>query len=63
MALTISALTDDIAKAAKEQLANLKGSDAHFSVIISEGDEKTLKRLGVNVSCEAKYENKCLYHK
>ena len=48
---------------AHEQLANLKGSDAHFSVIISDGDEKTLKRLGINVSCEAKYENKCLYHK
>lgn len=63
MALTISALTDKVAKAAKEQLANLKGSEAHFSVIISDSDEKIMKRLGINVSCEAKYENKCLYHK
>ena len=53
----------ELAKLAKEQLARLKGSDAHFSVIISEEDEKILKRLGINVSYEALYENKGLYHK
>lgn len=63
IALTVSALSDPIAKLAKEQLANLKGSDAHFSVIISEEDEKILKRLGINVSYEALYETKGLYHK
>ena len=63
MSLTISALSNPLANAAKEQLANLHGSNAHFSVIISEEDIKILKRLGVNVSCEAKYENKSLYHK
>jgi len=62
MSLTVSALTNPIANKAKEQLANLRGSNAHFSVIISEEDEKILRRLGVNVSCEAKYENKRLYH-
>ena len=62
MSLTISALTNPIANKAKEQLANLRGSNAHFSVIISEEDEKILRRLGVNVSCEAKYESKRLYH-
>ncbi len=62
MSLTISALTNPIANKAKEQLANLRGSNAHFSVIISEEDIKILKRLGVNVSCEAKYEIKSLYH-
>ncbi len=63
MSLTISALSNPVANAAKEQLSNLHGSNAHFSVIISEEDEKILKRLGINVSCEAKYENKSLYHK
>ena len=63
MSLTVSALTNPIANKAKEQLANLRGSNAHFSVIISEEDEKILKRLGINVSCEAKYEIKKLYHK
>lgn len=63
LALTVSALNDPTAKLAKEQLSNLKGSDAHFSVIISEEDEKILKRLGINVSYEALYETKRLYHK
>ena len=63
MALTISALTDPVSKLAKQQLEKLAGSDAHFSVIISEEDERIMKRLGINVSCEARYENKQLYHR
>ena len=63
LALTISALSDPISNTAKKQLANLKGSDAHFSVIISDEDEKILRRLGINVSCEPQYETKRLYHK
>ncbi len=63
IALTISAQSNEISRMATEQLANLKGSDAHFSVIISEEDEKILRRLGINVSYEAKYEHKRLYHK
>jgi len=63
LALTISALNDPIAKSALEQLENLQGSDAHFTVILSEEDEKNLRRLGINVSCEPHYEHKKLYHK
>ena len=63
IALTISALESKEAKKASEQLKNLRGSEAHFSVILSEADEKLLRRLGINVSCEPKYENKRLYHK
>ena len=48
---------------AKQQLPKLKGSDAHFTVILSEEDEKLLRRLGINVSCEPQYETKRLYHK
>ena len=63
MALTISALTNPLAQIAKEQLSELKGADAHFTVILSEQDESLLKRLGINVSCEPQYETKKLYHK
>ena len=63
IALTISALTNPTAKKAQEQLAHLKGSDAHFSVILSDEDEMLLRRLGINVSYEPKYETKRLYHK
>ncbi len=63
LALTISALSSPVAQKAKEQLENLKGSDAHFTVILSEEDEKIMRRLGINVSFEPRYENERLYHK
>ena len=63
LALTISALSDPLAQQAKEQLKNLRGSLAHFTVILSEEDEKLLRRLGIHVSFEPKYETKRLYHK
>lgn len=63
MALFISAVTNPIAAVAKKQIDRLKGCDAHFSVILSEKDEQLLKSLGVNVSCEPRYEKQSLYHK
>ena len=63
MALTISALTNPLAELAQQQLPNLRGCDAHFTVILSEVDEALMKRLGINVSCEPRYETKKLYHK
>ena len=63
MALTVSGQTDAVAKMAIEQLSNLRGSDAYFSVILSDEDEMLLRRLGINVSCAPKYEYKRLYHK
>ena len=63
LALTVSALNDPVARKAKEQLSKLSGSDAHFSVIVSEEDERIMRRLGINVSCEPRYENKRLYHR
>ena len=63
IALAISALTNPLAAMVQAQLKSLRGCDAHFSVIISEEDAKLYKRLGINVSCEPKYEVKSLYHK
>ena len=63
IALAISGLTNPLAAMVQAQLKSLRGCDAHFSVIISEEDAKLYKRLGINVSCEAKYEVKSLYHK
>jgi len=63
IALTICALTNPMAERAKAQLSNLKGCDAHFTVILSEEDESLLKRLGINVSSEPRYEVNRLYHK
>jgi len=63
IALAISGLTNPLAAMVQEQLSNLRGCDAHFSVIISEEDEKLYKRLGINVTCQPRYEVKKLYHK
>ena len=63
IALAISGLTNPLAAMVQEQLKTLRDCDAHFSVIISEEDAKLYKRLGINVSCEPKYEVKSLYHK
>ena len=62
IALSICAVTDPVAKRAMEQLPNLRRGEVHSSVIISASDENTLKKLGMNLTCEAVYETKRLYH-
>ncbi len=61
LALSISAVTNPLAEMALAQLPNLKGSESHSSVILSSRDQSTLKRLGINHSCEPIYETKKLY--
>jgi len=63
LALSICAVTDSNAEIAMQQLDKLRGLEAHSSVILSEVDKKTFKKLGVNLTCEPKYQTKKLYHK
>ena len=56
IALSISAATNPMAECAMEQLSKLRGCDVHSSVILSQVDEKTFKRLGINLTCEPRYE-------
>ena len=55
IALSISAATNPVAEHAMEQLSKLRGCDVHSSVILSSVDEKIFKRLGVNLTCEPRY--------
>ncbi len=55
IALSICAATDPRAEQAMEQLVNLRGCEVHSSVILSSVDEKTFKRLGVNLTCQPRY--------
>ena len=55
IALSISAATSPMAELAMEQLSNLRGCEVHSSVILSPVDERTFKRLGVNLTCEPRY--------
>lgn len=62
IALSICAATDSVAKKALDQVDKLKGLEVHSSVILSRVDEQTFKKLGVNLTCEPKYQTKKLYH-
>ena len=63
IALSLSSATEPLAACAIEAAEQLRGCDAFFSVIISSADEKLYRTLGINVSCEAKYERTSYYHK
>lgn len=62
IALSTCAATDPNAQIALEQLPKLKGCEAHTSVILSDVDMKTFKKLGVHLTCEPLYEEKKIYH-
>jgi len=62
VALSISAVTNPMAAMAMKQLSKLRGCEAHSSVILSQVDEQTFKKLGINLTCEPKYQTKKLYH-
>lgn len=55
IALSISAATDPAAEKAMEQLGKLRGCQVHSSVILSQVDEQTFKRLGVNLTCQPQF--------
>ncbi len=52
IALSISAINNKNAKKALEQLPKLKGFQVHTSVMLSEVDIKTFKKLGVDLTSE-----------
>ena len=62
IALSICAATDELAQKALDQVSKLKGLEAHSSVILSRVDEQVFRKLGVNLTCEPKYQTKKLYH-
>ncbi|MBQ8648817.1 MAG: DUF1846 domain-containing protein [Clostridia bacterium] len=62
IALSICAATEAVAKKALDQLHNLKGLEAHSSVILSRVDENVFRKLGVNMTYEPQYQTKKLYH-
>ena len=62
LALSICALTDMNARKALEKLDELRCCEVHTSVILSSVDVSALKKLGVNLTCEPRYQSKNLYH-
>jgi len=63
IALASSANADVKAARAMEVLAQLKGCQAHCTVMLSQNDFETYKRLGIQLTCEPQYQTNKLYHK
>ena len=63
MALAICSVTNPMAGYAIEKLDELRGCEAHSTVILSHVDENLFKKLGVNISFEPKHQAKKLFHK
>ena len=63
IALSVSASTNDDARRALGQLANLRGCDVHTTTILGPVDEGIFRSLGVLVTSEPRYQRKALYRK
>ena len=62
IALSICAATDPLADAALRQLPALRDCEAHCTVILSHVDADTLRKLGIQLTCEPYYQVSRLYH-
>ena len=52
IALALTSVSSENAERAMEQIPKLRGCQVHTSVMLSEADSKTFKRLGVDLTCE-----------
>ena len=48
---------------AMQQLQTLKGCEVHSTVLLSQVDANIFRKLGVNLTCEPKYQTNRLYQK
>ena len=62
IALSISAVNNPAARRAFEAIPGIKYAEVHSTVILSQVDSSTFRKLGVNLSCEPKYQTKKLFH-
>ena len=63
VALSVSAAMNPTAARALALLPQLKGCEAHSTVILPAVDDNTFRRLGVNLTCDPSYQSHKLYHK
>ncbi|MBO4552342.1 MAG: DUF1846 family protein, partial [Candidatus Methanomethylophilaceae archaeon] len=62
IALSIYANKDANAAKALNKVNDLKGCEVHLSIIPNGVNEATYRKLGVNMTCEPKYQTSCMYH-
>ena len=62
VALAVSAADSENARLALEALPSLKNVEVHSSVILSQVDVNTFRKLGAKLTCEPRYQTKKLFH-
>ena len=62
IALAVSAADSPLSAKALEALPKLRDSEVHSTVILSQVDTNTFRKLGLNLTCEPKYQTKKLFH-
>ena len=63
IALAISAANNDDARLAMQALPKLRYAEVHSTVILSQVDTNTFRKLGLNLTTEPKYQTKKLFHR
>lgn len=63
IALSITAAENEIANRSLLQLSKFRDCEVHTTTILSPVDEKMFRKLGVNVTSDAVYSTKNLFHK
>ncbi len=61
IALIISSNTNPTAKHALEKLKELKGCEMHMTHIPTPGDDKVLKKIGINLTCDPHFSSSNLF--
>ncbi|MBQ2737490.1 MAG: DUF1846 domain-containing protein [Clostridia bacterium] len=62
IALAVSAVSDEDARRAMDAVGELRYAEVHSTVILSQVDTQTFRKLGLNLTCEPKYQTKKLFH-
>ena len=62
IALAVSAADSPLSSKALAALPELRDSEVHSTVILSQVDTNTFRKLGMNLTCEPKYQTKKLFH-
>ena len=63
IALAISAVNNPCAAKAMQAISGLKNAEVHSTVILSQVDNDTFRKLGVFLTTEPKYQTKKLFHR
>jgi uncharacterized protein (UPF0371 family) len=61
IALSISSTTNPTAEQAMQQLPKLSGCELHLTHLPTPGDERGLRRLGVNLTCDPSFASTKLF--